>query len=677
MAITSGFFNSLNGDRKYDATQFSALFNNLITDGVFMNVGSTFEVKASGAAAVTVGVGRAWFNGIWVYNDALYPMAVREAEVVLDRIDAIVIEIDHNEAVRTGTIRWVYGTPSSKPSKPALTTLENVYQYPIAYVYRHAGSTSISQSDIENAVGTSQCPYVTGILKVNSIDNIVAQWESEFSIWFDSLDATLAGDVAANLANQTYDLYKKFNELAQYRSVYTDLTDSSGDAILDSNGGTIEGSTRFDTQEAGNTIIINNETSIEESHKVGDILTTIRPDLDSKWIKCDGALIPTTYEYAELRSIVGSDILKDMQRLTSFGSFELSLWYGDCSIGSNYFSLFYGNDNKYHVLYVKDGVIKDVTTFLKSDFPNWSSYSEYGVTPEFRGIAVDESKIYLFLVGRQASLAGGHTEIFRVETEYDSYGIKDNWSNVSIIIDANVSDDWVLMDEMKVVQTGETVYIFATGWTENSKEYKKYYKASSPGGAFTNIYSVDGASIDEPTSTIYHAIANGNTFVVVSFSKDGQYACIEASNDGGSTIKEVKRSGASTGNTFAGAVIVDPSTAFIVFARSPGGASYSDVNYYSFKNSTSTLVKSSTYSDGEYPINMWMCKRTVYSVFNGALHSVDPTTATWTEVGPMSSVLDPLVMYDCGEFWAGRMYFYGSRTPLVSISGANTYIKAY
>lgn len=33
-------------------------------------------------------------------------------------------------------------------------------------------------------VGTSSCPYVTGILQVVNIDNVVAQWESQWNQWF-------------------------------------------------------------------------------------------------------------------------------------------------------------------------------------------------------------------------------------------------------------------------------------------------------------------------------------------------------------------------------------------------------------------------------------------------------------------------------------------------------------
>lgn len=44
MAVTSGFFNAVSGDRTYSAEQFGALFNGIITDGIFHAVGEAFRV---------------------------------------------------------------------------------------------------------------------------------------------------------------------------------------------------------------------------------------------------------------------------------------------------------------------------------------------------------------------------------------------------------------------------------------------------------------------------------------------------------------------------------------------------------------------------------------------------------------------------------------------------------
>lgn len=180
MSVTYGFYNSLNGDRKYDATQLSSLFDGVIVDGVFASIGSCFVTKAStDADTITVGSGKAWFNSTWILNDSIMSMAVPISEVLLDRIDALVIEIDSTEAVRENSIKIVKGTPSSQPSRPVLTKSGGVYQYPICYIYRPANSTVIKQADITNMVGTDDTPFITGILKTISMDELLGQWEDE------------------------------------------------------------------------------------------------------------------------------------------------------------------------------------------------------------------------------------------------------------------------------------------------------------------------------------------------------------------------------------------------------------------------------------------------------------------------------------------------------------------
>lgn len=177
MSFASGFFNSVDHDRLYDATDISRLFDGLIRDGIFASIGDCFVVKQSNQMNVTVGTGRAWFNHTWSYNDALYPVTIPPSEILMDRIDAIVLEINSVEAVRANSIKLIKGTPSSTPTKPALTNAKEVHQYPLAYVKVGKEVTSIRQADIENCVGTSACPFVTGILEVISIEQLIPQWK--------------------------------------------------------------------------------------------------------------------------------------------------------------------------------------------------------------------------------------------------------------------------------------------------------------------------------------------------------------------------------------------------------------------------------------------------------------------------------------------------------------------
>ena len=293
MSVTSGFFNSLNSDRRYNAEQMSAIFDGVINDGVFASIGTAFAVSADSGFTVNVGIGRAWFDSIWIYNDAILPLTLDDPEIILDRIDAVVIEINKTEEVRAGSIKVIKGTPATYPNKPTLTKNAYVTQYPLAYITVGYGKPSITQSVIENAVGTSECPYITGILQVQNIDNIVAQWqaqweewyanqtemgniqmdqmvdawdqwfagattenenaidnwtasmEAQITAWFDQLQDLLEPDVAANLGAKLLELQNILTTLAQTKAMYQILEDSSGNAVQDSNGGDIEGTTVF------------------------------------------------------------------------------------------------------------------------------------------------------------------------------------------------------------------------------------------------------------------------------------------------------------------------------------------------------------------------------------------------------------------------------------------------
>ena len=262
MSVTSGFFNSLNGDRKYNAEQMSSIFNGIINDGVFANIGTAFSVKANTGNSITVGIGRAWFNSAWVYNDAVLTLTADDSEVLLDRIDAVVIEINHTDSVREGQIKIIKGVAGSSPSRPTLTENDKVHQHPLAYIFRKANSTSITQSDITNMIGTSSCPYITGILQVQNIDNIVAQWQAQwdawaseeqdeceewmetrkeqFISWFSEIQGVLDGDTAGNLLNLINE--KQDSEPGKGLSA-NDYTDEDKERVQNSIGVIVSSST--------------------------------------------------------------------------------------------------------------------------------------------------------------------------------------------------------------------------------------------------------------------------------------------------------------------------------------------------------------------------------------------------------------------------------------------------
>lgn len=202
MAITYGFYNSMNGDRKYNALQMSSIFDGVIRDGVFQSIGGYLATKPGEGMQVIVSPGKAWFDHTWTVNDADLPLEIAQSDLTLSRYDAVVLETDATKSVRENSIKVLKGTPASDPQKPTLINKGDVHQHPLAYILVPGGSSSIQVQNIDIVVGKTECPFVTSILESVSIEALLAKWEGEFRVWFDELQNQMAGDVATNLQNQ-------------------------------------------------------------------------------------------------------------------------------------------------------------------------------------------------------------------------------------------------------------------------------------------------------------------------------------------------------------------------------------------------------------------------------------------------------------------------------------------
>lgn len=161
MTISFGFYNSVLGDRVYDAIDIAKMFDGLLNDGVFEVIGTALGTTAGTGMQVIVGVGKAWFNHTYTINDAALPLVIQPSDLVNPRIDTVVLEVDASSGNRANTIKVLTGTPAAIPAAPALTNTTDVHQYPLANIAVGAGVTSIITANISNLVGTVYCPYVT------------------------------------------------------------------------------------------------------------------------------------------------------------------------------------------------------------------------------------------------------------------------------------------------------------------------------------------------------------------------------------------------------------------------------------------------------------------------------------------------------------------------------------
>lgn len=192
MSLTSGFFDSFNEDRKYNALQLSSIFDGIISDGVYATYGDYFLVSPVSGMDIKVGTGRAWLDHTWTLNDSDYPLTVEDAEVVLKRIDTVIIEVDRSNSGRINRLRILKGTPASSPVAPTLVKTESLKQYPLADILVKPNATEIVAGDITNRIGTKDLPWVSGIIDHVTAEELVQQWRIEFDTLLETLQTMIS-----------------------------------------------------------------------------------------------------------------------------------------------------------------------------------------------------------------------------------------------------------------------------------------------------------------------------------------------------------------------------------------------------------------------------------------------------------------------------------------------------
>lgn len=325
MSVSSGFFNSLNSDRKYNAAQISAIFDGLIIDGVFASIGTAFAVKAAGGLTVNVGIGKAWFDHTWTVNDSILPMTAPEAEVLLDRIDAVVLEVNGMESIRENTIKFVKGNPSSAPSRPILTNEGNVHQYPLCYIYRKYGTAVINQADITPMVGTESTPFVTGILQTISLDELLGKWQDELDRFTDARSQEVDDWIAQEESDFTAWFNKMKADFQQEQTVLDQWIASKQADFLawynqmkDQLSGDVAGNLQLeiDKEEVKRILLVGFEDGTKEFSDDGTVITSTASDgrtLTKTF--SDGFLTMTNV----LKSAAGAEVARAVKTFDSDG----------------------------------------------------------------------------------------------------------------------------------------------------------------------------------------------------------------------------------------------------------------------------------------------------------------------------------------------------------------------
>ena len=236
------FWNSANGDRKYDADSMSKWLRKFFTTGVFEG---EFQVLAKQGMQITVTGGYANINGKVFFADENTDLTLDASNTTYTRIDAVVMTCDYVE--RKIYIEVVKGQYAGDfPIAVSPVRNNDKYQIVLAHVLVGSGVFEITQADIvDKRQDTALCGYITGTVEEMDFSQFVAQFQSyydqfkstnmaDFTAWFANIKNVLSGDVAGNLQNEIDALSENLNASGiNYNNTSSGLTASKVQGAID------------------------------------------------------------------------------------------------------------------------------------------------------------------------------------------------------------------------------------------------------------------------------------------------------------------------------------------------------------------------------------------------------------------------------------------------------------
>lgn len=190
MAITSGFFNSIDGDRKYNAEDIGHYFDKLISSGVYPTPGDSLQVMAGSGMQVRVQPGRAMLDCHYLNSDAILNLSIAASDVTFNRIDAVVMRLDLRQSARNAIITIKKGAVSSSPAAPSMSRTDTVKEWCLATVLVKAKATSITQANItDTRANTTVCGWVTGLINQVDTSTLFEQWRSAYDQFYTEMEA--------------------------------------------------------------------------------------------------------------------------------------------------------------------------------------------------------------------------------------------------------------------------------------------------------------------------------------------------------------------------------------------------------------------------------------------------------------------------------------------------------
>lgn len=298
------FYNSVNGDRKYDADSFSNWLKKFFTTGVFVG---DLQVTANDNMSITISGGYANIDGKVMMWEEPTTLDITTANATYNRIDTVVVE--RNDTDRQFYIKVITGSATDTPTANTPVRTKSIHQLVLAEIHVPTGATSITQADItDKRPDTEVCGFVAATVKQIDFSQIQAQYDaymanykqavaddyqnykdtiaedhagfratisdytdlvkklyqswqssmssyqntaqSDFEKWLESVKGKMDGDVGTKLAADSTDHENKINFLMYeitHNRFTAPLIDSNGNPVKDTDGNYVLGSWKYKT----------------------------------------------------------------------------------------------------------------------------------------------------------------------------------------------------------------------------------------------------------------------------------------------------------------------------------------------------------------------------------------------------------------------------------------------
>ena len=188
-SVDCGFFNAVDMDRLYDAEQMCLPYNRIVSNGVFATPQGTPStdlqtVSAENGMDIIVQAGQGMFANKWYKNPSGITITVPLNTSINPRIDSVIAQVDTRMSGRIGNIVYRTGEPAASPTPPNIGTVEGVVEYRLANVAVAPGAAAITNADITDLRGSSECLWVTSLIQQVDTSTLFQQYQAAYENFF-------------------------------------------------------------------------------------------------------------------------------------------------------------------------------------------------------------------------------------------------------------------------------------------------------------------------------------------------------------------------------------------------------------------------------------------------------------------------------------------------------------